>query len=302
MSVQEQVSIMHTAMRRYGGLVLAGLGTAGVAVLVSCGDSSNPGSGDNPAPTISSCHDVVLYQSAYSTRGLDTILASTPEKIDTIRTCSGSTFSQTPDTVEAKTDTTIYKFSGGALLSSANPLNQAFTSALAVFVPKANALRFYWSMNRIGSGSGITGTWWPESLVYEDPRDTLSLFEKALIDSFVEVYNDSIFDTTLSVAITSTKITMYQQWPAASEMLTQWAAESTGYAITVDSINDCEIQLTGQHSSEVVTITGNGDKNYLFGSTAAIHADYTYYATNPVSCPNPTRPTWWDEFKGGNQH
>ncbi|MBN2189194.1 MAG: hypothetical protein JW699_07055 [Chitinispirillaceae bacterium] len=119
---------------------------------------------------------------------------------------------------------------------------------------------------RVGSGSGLVGTWTrgftgdglPSDLIFAAATVTLE-YNLCHADGFITY---------------------------------DWAPDSAAYAVTLTRVSCTEVRLSGDYTGETVTITWNDWNDMTTSGTGAGHAPHTWRA-NPVSCPNDYFPDWY---------
>ncbi|MFP4013874.1 MAG: hypothetical protein ACLFVQ_07320 [Chitinispirillaceae bacterium] len=192
----------------------------------------------------------------------------------------------------ADTDTTVYRVSKDTLRMGL-PIGKELSMLQPGITVFLDHIRL--------SGSGFQGSWKPVGVSYE-PDSPLNFFEKALLDSAVSALNKNYEDSLdVTVRIDDAAIRTYKTWHAADEVLAQLADDSSSYDILEEKLSECQLRLTGMITGEVVLISGLSDGVLLFESDLESHSDHYYYTQNPRSCPNNSRPAWWDQFLGGNK-
>ena len=131
------------------------------------------------------------------------------------------------------------------------------------------------TLTRVGSGTGLIGTWTPD-IPGSDMPDTL------------------IFDATT--------ITVYgtggNSCPADNYLQYRWywdtSSQNGNLNGTIVELSCTQVRITGNVTGEQVTITwaSNGDMTYTSTSTNPVRTPHTWYE-NPTSCPNNDSPDWW---------
>jgi hypothetical protein len=169
-----------------------------------------------------------------------------------------------------------------------------------VYALAGNSTVFYLHYARL-SGSSLQGSWRLARLGYEAPEGSISIIQRAIIDSVVKDLNKQYTDDVeLYLTVDAGWFRAYTFWHAADYILESWARDSAGHDITADTINQCQVRFTGNESHEVVTVSGDADSVVWFTSNDTAHADYPYYTGRIRRCPNNDRPPWWQDFLDDN--
>jgi hypothetical protein len=278
------------------------LWTVGVGVAVLCFCTK-----DNPAgPTGTKVNDYPLY---YTVSG-NKIIVSNPVHISSYRYCFGDSLVTRYDTSEASADTSIFEISGNTLRLIGG--KDTLDTSKAVF-------EYYTEMTRVGGGDGIVGTWALSGYTYRIVSGTPTAGETIRLDNlYSNNYTESMYGLTYEYEITGTEINLYidGEYDYAASFIETWNgkysspayADSAWYAISVQKLSKNSVQLTGSISGEVVSISWSSTSavsmfgsNYsiTYTSSNAAHQPFTYY-TNPQTCPNNSKPSWWTAFRSAN--
>jgi hypothetical protein len=260
---------------------------------MQCSTSDNPSNG-NTQPACA-CQDILVLEQHYQLTGSDSIMLVTDMRVDTARSCAGATMLSKPDTTRADTLYVQYRQRSDSLLLTSDELN-----AIAWFFP---ALDKFLVFTRQGSGAGIQGTWYLSAVTYEDPDSTLNSITRAIADSAAYVWSQSIKDSaTAYLIISAERLHTYEQNQTAAAILDEWAPQSAQYSILAEKQSDCQVKFTGNHSAETVTVCGADGTTIVYQSSNQEHAEYTYYTSNPLQCPNNKYPEWWAQFLEANRN
>jgi hypothetical protein len=161
------------------------------------------------------------------------------------------------------------------------------------------------TLTRIGTGSGLQGTWSLNPISYRIVSGTPTAEETARLNDNVGEVNGSLSG---QMTITATQITVTSVNTNsffAEDFIDEWnrggpaMSDSARYAITVTLISSSMVELTGQKTGEKVTISEQGEGDIMYLSSVAAHQAHTYYV-NPASCPNPREPVWYQDFLNAN--
>jgi hypothetical protein len=129
--------------------------------------------------------------------------------------------------------------------------------------------------DRVGGGSGLSGTW-------------------------TRYFTDNNLPSQISFDTGTKTVTLVYQKCSADDFISEWAAYSAYYAVTLQRVSCTQVQLTGDSTGEVVTITWNGSCDMTTASSNPAHAAHTWHQ-NPLSCPNEDYPDWYyNEFLNDN--
>ena len=131
------------------------------------------------------------------------------------------------------------------------------------------------TLSRVGSGSGLVGTWTPDDATAHMP-DTLAFTATTLTVSGGGDDNRCYADD-------------YMEW--------SWPNDSANFNGTAVKLSCTQIRLTGAATSEQVTITWDAVGNKTFTSTNAARTPHIWYE-NPTSCPNNWSPDWYYSTDG----
>jgi hypothetical protein len=132
------------------------------------------------------------------------------------------------------------------------------------------------TLRRIGSGTGLIGSWTP---------------------------NDTAMDMPDTLVFSATTLTAYggggngNSCPADNYI--QYSSDTAYFNGTAVQLSCTQVRLTGNVTSEQVTITWDTNGNMIYTSTNTARTPYTWYQ-NPTSCPNNWTPDWFysnDGFK-----
>ena len=162
-------------------------------------------------------------------------------------------------------------------------LNPAGDS-LTIYRPDNNGDLDTLRYSRCGSGSGLIGTW----------KDSLVDFHSDYLDTVLEnlvIRSDSSF---LMTSISRINFSNYY--------LSQWLTSSflTTESLTVSSLNCMTLSVRGEITNETDTIRMLHNRDIRFSSDKGVNLPDTFYA-NPVSCPNPAWPAWFDSLLTNNR-
>lgn len=245
--------------------------------------------------------------SFYYTIAGNEILVTQPANLDTFRYCSGDSLIIFVDTVQSATSTTQFSLTDSVMKLYSDPTTTSETQSI---------VRLYTFLVRQGNGTGVLGTWRLGGIGYEVVSGALDPAEKLEYDQFVSLEQSSLSSMTGEFVFSSGQITEtilgYNDY--AHSFIDQWnttpgsptgIADSALYDITVRKISVAEVALTGRKNNETVTITWeisntvNMEDKETYASTNPAHATYTYFS-NPVQCPNPYEPVWWQDFLDAN--
>lgn len=261
-------------------------------ILAGCGESGNSSSTDPAESRARGCEKILQSEEFYLQGTDDTLIVYTLQKTDTLYSCAGGSLVVTPVTAPADTDTTVYRLSSDTLRMGLPVIKELdkLLPGITIFLDHIRQ-----------SGSGFQGSWKPVRVSYESDS-VLNIFQKALLDSAVSALNSNYEDSIdVIIEIDEAAIRTYETWHVADEFLAELAADSSSYEIVEEKLGECQLRLTGMITGEEVVISGLNDRVLLFESDLEAHPDHYYYTENPRSCPNNSRPAWWDQFLGGNR-
>ena len=132
---------------------------------------------------------------------------------------------------------------------------------------------------------------------------SLSPAQKADWDEEIAEENQYLEEYSTEIQVDATNITFYEYEHITGASIARRMShyiDSNKYDITIATSGNT-VTLTGNKSSEVVTITYDaaaGKSTYT--STNSAHATHVYY-DETTSCPNSFMPTWAMEFLLANQ-
>jgi hypothetical protein len=210
---------------------------AGVLLFAGASCKKNPADqdGDDGPPA-----QVYSYTSTDTT-----ILVSIPQHADTARYCILDSLAVEIETVTATYLAFSYVIAGTSLTLVHSPDTAVYT--------------------RVGSGSGLIGTWTRGFTGDDLPSDLI---------------------------FAAATVTLKYQLCHADEFIAYEAPDSVYYAVTLTPFSCTEVRLWGEYTGETVTIAWNGWDDMTTSGTGAGHAPHTWYA-NPGSCPNDYYPGWY---------
>jgi hypothetical protein len=187
----------------------------------------------------------------------------------------------------ADTSTFIYDVNGDSLfLTTPDGITANFT--------------IYMVFLRTENGSGLNGAWMYDTVVYRPENlDSATRGVAAALCGFViSVYGPLFKDVTWHVS--AAQIVTYASTSFADNFAGIWnTLYASTHAIRIDTLNECQVRLSGDVSQEVVTVTGDYQQNVLYQSSDTAHHPYVKYQL-PAQCPNDAIPPWWADFLAAN--
>jgi hypothetical protein len=225
----------------------ASAGTYSVFVSNSQGNVTSSGA----ALTVNRGPEVMTY-----TITNDTMHLVQPTRIDSRTQCNGNTLVTTYDT------------SLGGIMNIKFSVSGNTMSLYLDSIPT--------TLSRIGSGSGLIGTWVPNDTAASMP-DTL-VFSATILTAYGGGGNGN-------------------SCRADDYMLYSWPNDTAYFNGTAVQLSCTQVRLTGTVTGEVVTITYDAIGNMTYTSTNTARTPYTWYQ-NPASCPNNWSPDWFYSSDG----
>jgi hypothetical protein len=187
-------------------------------------------------------------------------------------------------------DTVPIVLSGNTLKAGVYSLDGNFSDPMAVVV-------IYYVFSRIGTGSDITGQWNLTGYDYELTAGTLTQIERNELDAQKAEMNASVGQMQVDIGAS----TITRTYCDADDYMESEAPYLTMlYNISAAKLSCGSVQLTGNISHEVVTLTWDSDGNVTYSSSNSQHASKVVYE-NPSSgqCPN-VPPDWYNQFLTAN--
>jgi hypothetical protein len=173
----------------------------------------------------------------------------------------------------------------------------------SIFEDPNAVVLLYIHYNRVGTGSGLVGTWQSSGLSYEVTRGNLTSEEIAMMEDMVDDPGSETLEITQSEIIFKEDGGSSGRTSWADDFIQYWNQGSQPYSalydITVSKISDVCVMLEGNRTGEVVVIYHTYDYGTTYISSNYDHARHVYYE-NPESCPNDYRPSWYYTFLSGN--
>ncbi|MDB5103157.1 MAG: hypothetical protein JWP91_846 [Fibrobacteres bacterium] len=164
--------------------------------------------------------------------------------------------------------------------------------------------------SRVGSGSGLEGTWKLDSQGYRVLSGTLTAKEKAEYDEDASGNGFPGAHTKIYAQFAGGAITTLVDADLAAQFIGNWngtgfpfqdeITDSARYAIIVKALDRNTVEMKGEKTGETVRLstTYRGDRTYT--SDKPGHAEHRYLA-KPISCPNDLEPEWYRAFLNENQ-
>lgn len=240
------------------------------ATLLSAGcNSKNP-----TAPSTG-----ILDGSATYTTSGNKLILFTPEQ--EVRHCDG--LNLVTETQPADTDTIFYELSGNTL--SLWEDSSTFASG-AIAVEKM-------IFGRSGSGSGLPGTWNFQDVEYAI-TGTATTAEQDSVATEASAESLALANTKLQVRVQGTSVSYYIT-PDISALFVANSPVDTSLFDIAFSGSGSALEMTGNKSHEVVTVSMNSQQDVIIASSNTQHATHTYYQ-NPTTCPNDMMPEWFEQF------
>jgi hypothetical protein len=160
---------------------------------------------------------------------------------------------------------------------------------------------------RIGSGSGLEGSWLYTGREYRVVSGALASEEKAELDRQRD-YRGPLFELNqVNLLIGGGLIRSYRDRPGAKIFMAIWngaftgtgdQADSARYAIAVKEADRNTVELKGLKSGETVRVEETPEST-TYTSDQGGHATHVF-SSNPKTCPNETHPEWYEQFKSAN--
>jgi hypothetical protein len=231
--------------------------------------------------------------SDYSVAGNKIIM---PGSNDTEYYCMGNALQTQIDTGEA--DTVEFVISGATLTVYTHPYTRQ----------SGAEIQRYTLLQRVGSGSGLEGTWSSADVGYRVLSGTLTAEDKSELDANFAENSRRNSLLKFSLQFVNGKMITFVDADVAALFVEEWNDESFSnelpdsarYDISVKAVDRSTVELKGRKSGETVRITGAFMGDEIYTSDLPAHAKYTHFRI-PKSCPNDDVPDWYEEFRSANQ-
>jgi hypothetical protein len=226
------------------------------------------------------------------------IVLSNPGTINTFSYCMNTELITSGDTSEAESDSITFELAGDVLNLTTNSDTMALSQAVVLHRV---------DLARKGSGTGLEGVWLVRQSGYSVVSGTLDSVEQHMLDEGTQ--EESFFGgLVVELEFKDGKLYPYMDgtYDYAVNFTGDWTVnDSLYYDITVQKVSPDSVVMTGRQSHEVVGVAWKTidlaifDYAQTFTSNAVAHASYTYRSV-PVTCPDPSVPSWWGVFLNGN--
>ncbi len=250
--------------------------------------------------TSSGSGSIPLSDGVIRTVGPYTIVGNTvitPVNFDTTYECGPNGLIPYIDTSAA--DTVTYEISGQTMTVKLPGLDTVGSGAVIQNIS---------TYTRVGSGSGLEGTWTMNGFSYTVISGTLTDAEKIQLDKFVaEFYTFSAYNS-MQVIFTNGMLYTKTDTKTAEQFIAEWngintpptvQADSTRYDVSLIALDKHTVVLKGNKLAETVTLLINNDGSRVYTSNISGHAEY-HYANPTKTCPNNLEPDWYTQFLIGN--
>ncbi len=223
----------------------------------------------------------------------------TPAKPDTSYYCNDTTLEF--DVYSGGPDTLPFELSGNTLTL----LQPNFDTLASGAVIQSLSLA-----NRVGSGSGLEGSWTFSEWSYRVVSGALSADEKSKWDLQQSQRNAESKYSSGWVQFSGGAITTYEDTRTADKFVADWnglnhsfespnSQDSANYNISARTLSKYTVELKGRTKAETVQLTINNDRSRVYTSNVAGHGEY-HYDYPPKTCPNPMEPDWYLTFLSDN--
>ncbi len=204
--------------------------------------------------------------------------------------CDGNTLKSQKESSEVITDTVQYLVS-----------KNIFSISYSKFYPSSLAnVKFTNTYNRQGGGTTLLGTWIFTHEDYVILNGSLDSADKISADKSISLLNNKVLNgAIITIVFTATKSdSYYLRAPIFAErfIMDFNAAKFHG---TVTKVDHNTVQLVGNISHEVVTISENTNLEIIYTSSDTTHKTFTFSEV-PKSCPDIYRPDWYAIFLDAN--
>jgi len=271
---------------------------AGLVFLTSCLHDKGDNSNNNqtvPVPEVS--EGMLLDTVDYVILG-NAIIVETQEDIEIFSYCSFAD-ELVLDTFyfeEAGFDTTEFEIVGNTFVL-AGDIDTLESGAV---------IQYFTTLTAVSNQSGVTGVWNNPTPGYEVLSGSMTAAEKIELDqelAFIIMMMSEMSQVTYYISNTQIIIHIPEEINSnldyfAEDYYEQYYADSLDAAqaaITLETIDNATVKLTGGTTGEIITVSQDNQGNRTYTSNNPDNADYTYYQ-NPTSCPNENRPDWMLAF------
>lgn len=284
------------------------LALSATGLLLAACDSTDSSEGSPTDPSSASSMLVSVQTYRYTIQGQEIHVVS--DDPDGEAYCRSETSSQGEVRYELVRDTNRIETLSWAIVGDTLrfPIERDTSSSFDGTAKSITGITERWLNHvRLSGTSGLSGTWravsFGERVVFGDTPGGNDVFDEYNRKTF------ALVERTLSFAdgrLTNTTTSPVARWFLAqwngdivNPMLWSGTADSARYDIAVELLDERQVRLTGRKSAEIVTIGWSLDQQ-VYTSSVATHPAHVYYR-DPSSCPNASKPVWWQDFLAANE-